>query len=52
MQHTFAALLLFSVGALIPAVGAGQPPIAGAWEAARTDNDDRLFATSAINSVW
>jgi hypothetical protein len=43
MRHTFAALLLFGVGALVPALGAGQPSIAGIWEAAHPDNDDRLY---------
>jgi len=43
MQRTFAAFLLFSASALVPAASAGEPAIAGAWEAAHPDNDDRLY---------
>jgi hypothetical protein len=43
MKHTFAVVLLLSAGALLPAAGAAQPGVTGAWEAARTANDERLY---------
>ena len=43
MKETFAALLLVGVGVLTPVVSAGEPAIAGAWEAARTTSGERLY---------
>ena len=43
MKQTFAALVLLCAGAVVPAAGAGQPAVAGTWEAARALNDERLY---------
>jgi hypothetical protein len=43
MKRTFAALVLLCAGGVVPAAGAGQPAVAGTWEAARAPNDERLY---------
>ena len=43
MKQIFAALLLLGAGALLPAAGAAQPGVTGAWEAARTADDERRY---------
>ena len=43
MKQTFAALVLLCACAVVPAAGAGQPAVAGTWEAARALNQERLY---------
>jgi len=43
MKQVFAAVVLLSAGAFLPAVDAGQPAVVGTWEAARALNDERLY---------
>jgi len=43
MRHAFAAFLLFGASALAPLVASGAPSIAGTWEAAHQDNNERLY---------